>query len=213
MSHFRSVFLTSLLAGLLGGCTVAITDLDTSSRAVDAPAVGEIRTAELGERLVYQQDVEVVRGRKVEGVQRGQNGPFPVDMSGMYIRANGGKYYCGTMTLRDPLNNGRVHNVCLTDDEFRAIGVPFTDTEEIAQRPTNLQRILEYSGRDGQTLSVFYKEYTETVNGAFIRPAFTQEFKFDMREGPVIGVKGARIEVLEATNTGIEYKVVAHFPR
>lgn len=192
---------------------MAVTDVDTTARAIDEPPVGEVRNVELGERLVYQQDVQIVRGRKVDGVARGQNGPFPVDMSGMYVRANGGKYYCGQMVLRDPLNNGRVHNVCLTDTEFRATGVPFTETEAIVQKPTNIQRILEYAGRDRQTLSVFYKEYTETVDGAFIRPAFTQEFKFDMNEGRVIGVKGARIEVLKATNTGINYKVLAHFPR
>lgn len=213
MRRTVTAVLMSALLGVLGGCTVAITDVDTSSQAEDSPLVGEIRTAELGERLVFQRSVEVVRGRKVEGVARGQNGPFPVDMSGMYVRANGGKYYCGLFTLRDPLNNGRVQNVCLTDTEFRATGVSFVETEQIVQKPTNFQRILEYSGRDGETLSIFYKEYSETVNGAFIRPAFTQEFKFDMGEGKTIGVKGARVEVLEATNTEIKYRVLAHFPR
>ena len=38
-------------------------------------------------------------------------------------------------------------------------------------------------------------------------------FKFDLADGSVIGVKGARLEVLQATNTGLTYKVISHFPR
>ena len=42
------------------------------------------------------------------------------------------------------------------------------------------------------------------------RPAFTQELKYDLGEGKVIGFKGARFEVLSATNVGIRYKVLRH---
>jgi len=91
--------------------------------------------------------------------------------------------------------------------------VPYEDAEDIVQRPANLQRVLEYSGKSANTISVFYKEFNETMNGAFIRPAFTQEFKFDLGESNVIGIKGARIEVIQASNTGITYKALSHFPR
>lgn len=198
---------------VLAGCAVAIRNVDKTTKKSDSPAIGETHTAELGAKLLFQQDVEVMRGRKVAQITRGSMGPFPADFAGMYVRANNGEHYCGTITMRDPLNNGKQNFICFTDQEFKEKGVPYDETEDIVQRPTNLQRVLEYSGKSGNTISVFYKEFNETNNGAFIRPAFTQEFKFDLGESSVIGIKGARIEVLQATNTGITYKVLGHFPR
>lgn len=182
------------------------------NKEIWCPPIGETQTAELGSRLLYQQDVEIVRGRRVTQVTRGNIGLFPADFFGMYVRANDGKNYCGTITFRDPLNNGKQNAVCFTDKEFQSKNIPFEDAEEIVQNPRNFQQVLEYSGRSGNTISVFYKEFHETQDGAFIRPAFTQEFKFDLSESNLIGVKGARIEVIEATNTGITYKVISHFP-
>jgi hypothetical protein len=83
------------------------------------------------------------------------------------------------------------------------------ESEVIVRMPTNYQRVLEYAGKSVNTISLYYKEF----NDIFIKPAFTQEFKFDLGDSKVIGIKGARIEVIEANNTGITYKVIAHFPR
>jgi hypothetical protein len=198
----------------LSACAVPIRSVDKTVRQSDIPPIGETQTAELGAKLVLQQDVEVVRGKKLTQVTRGSLGIFPADYEGMYVRANGGEHYCGKITMRDLLNNGKQNMICFTAQEMsEKKELPFIDAEDIVQRPSNLQRMLEYSGKSANTLSIFYKEFNETNNGAFIRPAFTQEFKFDLGEGNVIGIKGARIEVIQATNTGITYKVLAHFPR
>ena len=212
VSQHRVAAISLCLIGL-AGCTVPIREIDKTSRKSDVPAVGQIQTAELGANLLMQQDVEVVRGRKLPQVTRGSMGPCPADFSGMYVRANHGEHYCGTVVMRDPLNNGKQSFICFTDQEFKEKGLPYEEAEDIVQRPTNLQRVLEYSGKSGNTISVFYKEFNETKDGAFIRPAFTQEFKFDLAESNVIGMKGARVEVMQASNTGITYKVLNHFPR
>lgn len=200
---------------LLSACGGApLRPLERNVRQSDLPPIGEIQTAELGAKMLVQQNVEVIKGRKLTQITRGIfSGLFPVDYAGMYVARNDGEYYCGTQTLRDPLNYGKVQLICFTDQEMREKNLPFVDTEEIVQKPTNLQRVMEYSGKSGSTLSIFYKEFTETTDGAFIRPAFTQEFKFDLGESNVIGIKGARIEVISATNTGLTYKVLSHFPR
>ena len=44
------------------------------------------------------------------------------------------------------------------------------------------------------------------------RPAFNQDVQYDLSEGKTIGFKGARVEIVEATNTNIRYRVLAHFP-
>lgn len=211
---FRSsmVFLIVASFAVLQGC-VSIKNIDRNVLKSDIPAIGDVQTAELGSKMLEQKDVEVLKGRKVNNVARVTMGLFPADFFGMYVRANDGEHYCGNITYRDLLNNGKVHFVCFTDQEFKDKGLPYFDTEEIVSKPTNFQKVLEYSGRSGNTITVFYKEFNETKDGSFIRPAFTQEFKFDLSEGKTIGLKGARIEIVNATNTGITYKVLAHFPR
>ena len=43
--------------------------------------------------------------------------------------------------------------------------------------------------------------------------AFNNDVEYDLRESSVIGYKGARIEVVEATNEHIKYKVIQNFSR
>jgi len=163
--------------------------------------------------MVARQNYEAMRGRKVPDPSRTTNGPFPIDMGGMYVRINDGQHYCGMITQRDPLNYGKQMRVCFSDQEFKDKGIPYEEGEEVVVKPGSFQAVLEYSGRSGNTISIFYKEFTETRDGAFIRPAFTQEFKFDLSESKMIGVKGARIEIIEATNQSIKFRVLSHFTR
>ncbi len=44
-----------------------------------------------------------------------------------------------------------------------------------------------------------------------IRPGFTQEAQYDISTDNVIGFKRLRIEILEATNLDIKYRVLKHF--
>ncbi|MFT5848467.1 MAG: hypothetical protein ACI902_002540 [Psychroserpens sp.] len=44
-----------------------------------------------------------------------------------------------------------------------------------------------------------------------IRPAFNQDLSYDLNEGKIIGFKGLRIEVINTSNIGIEYKVQKYF--
>mgnify|MGYP001043013533 CR=1 FL=1 len=52
-----------------------------------------------------------------------------------------------------------------------------------------------------------YREYINDM----ARPAFNQELQYDLNESNIIGFKGLRIEVILATNTKIEYKVLSSF--
>lgn len=70
----------------------------------------------------------------------------------------------------------------------------------------NYKRELIYTGISKNVISVLYREYI----GDLIRPAYTQELKYDLSESNVIGFKGARFQVISATNVGIKYKVLKH---
>jgi hypothetical protein len=69
------------------------------------------------------------------------------------------------------------------------------------------QQTLVYSGRVGNKLNIVYRE---SFDGR-ARPAFDNHVEYDLAESQVIGYKGAQLEVLEATNQHIKYKVLKNF--
>ena len=64
-----------------------------------------------------------------------------------------------------------------------------------------------FNGRAGNTLNFTYREYINNL----ARPAYTQNLQYDLSESNIVGFRGLRIEVLNATNTNIEYKVLSDF--
>lgn len=64
-----------------------------------------------------------------------------------------------------------------------------------------------YNGKVGSSLKFIYREYINDM----ARPAFNQDLQYDLNESNVIGFKGLRIEVIKATNTNIQYKILSSF--
>lgn len=73
----------------------------------------------------------------------------------------------------------------------------------------SLQQTIEYSGKSGSVLKFIYSEFK---NG-YARDAFTRDFQVDLNEGTVVAYKGAILEIENATNTQIRYKVIRNFAR
>ena len=69
------------------------------------------------------------------------------------------------------------------------------------------QQTLLYSGKVGNRVTLGYREFVNET----ARPAFSNDVDYDLSESTVLGYKGARIEVLKATNTEITYKVLSGF--
>jgi len=72
--------------------------------------------------------------------------------------------------------------------------------------PSYVQQII-YNGRVGNSLKFIYREFA----GDYIRPAFTQEIQYDLSLSNTIGFKSLKLEVLEATNTEIRYRLLENF--
>jgi hypothetical protein len=43
------------------------------------------------------------------------------------------------------------------------------------------------------------------------RPAFSNEVSYDLSESTILGYRGARIEVIKATDTELAYRLVSGF--
>ncbi len=70
-----------------------------------------------------------------------------------------------------------------------------------------VQRTLIYNGKSGDKINVGYREFS----GNMARPAFNNNVEYDMSESAQIGYKGALLEIIEATNQHIKYKVLSNF--
>jgi hypothetical protein len=73
--------------------------------------------------------------------------------------------------------------------------------------PSFVQEII-YNGRVGSSIKFLYREFS----GNIARPAFDQEVQYDLNDSNIIGFKQARIEILNATNTELTYRVLESFP-
>jgi hypothetical protein len=86
-------------------------------------------------------------------------------------------------------------------------GAAFERKTQPIESRDSFQQALIYSGKVGNKINVGYREFS----GNMARPAFNNQVEYDLNDSKFIGYKGARIEVLEATNEHIRYKVLRNF--
>ncbi len=67
-----------------------------------------------------------------------------------------------------------------------------------------VRKELLYSGKSGSTIEVSYREF----RGGFAAPAFFQNLKYDLAESNVIQFQKFRIEIIQADNKQITYKIL-----
>lgn len=78
--------------------------------------------------------------------------------------------------------------------------------EDIESEKNFIQEFL-YNGKSGNTIKFSYREF----NNNLIRPAFTQELQYDLDDSDIIGFRKLRIQIINATNTQIDYKILHSF--
>lgn len=90
----------------------------------------------------------------------------------------------------------------ICDDE-----VKFEETMEQVVTPESFQQTLIYNGKVGDKINIGYREFQS--NRA--RAAFSNEVEYDLSDSNTIGYKGAELEIIEATNQSIKYRVISNF--
>lgn len=88
------------------------------------------------------------------------------------------------------------------------VDISATRADWIDPSTSNIDQRLIYNGRLGSSVKFTYREFDSS---GYARDAFTQDVQYDLDKGTTIGFKGARIEVIHATNQQIFYRVLQHF--
>ena len=70
-----------------------------------------------------------------------------------------------------------------------------------------VQPTLIYLGRIDNKINIGYREFMNNQ----ARPAFSNDAEYDLGESYTIGYKGAKLEILEATNEFIKFVVIRNF--
>ena len=102
-------------------------------------------------------------------------------------------------------------NISGTGMSFKQLNenIEYTETSVPLKQKDYFKQEFIYNGRVGNALKFIYREYVED----YARLAFTQDLQYDLSESKIIGFRGLRIEIINATNTKIEYKVLNHFEK
>ncbi|MBP92643.1 MAG: hypothetical protein CMC55_00830 [Flavobacteriaceae bacterium] len=95
-------------------------------------------------------------------------------------------------------------NFIIPEEELK-----YVKTKEIVKKKDFFKQEFIFNGRVGNALKFIYREY---VND-YARPAFRQDLQYDLSESKTIGFRGLRIQIINASNTKIEYKVLDYFQK
>ncbi|MDP2111741.1 MAG: hypothetical protein Q8N48_06930 [Thiobacillus sp.] len=202
----------------LSGCASGppISAYYAPSKAISIPAINVQSTADIGQTIIAKANVTRIPAIKLPtpvaeninftSVTRIQPGPLPLSAT-----SDAGKYYrdvttqYGGIFVPNDSSNPAVIYLAPQAGNYGKIPVNGIENTEIEQwGKDSFKRELIYSGLSQNTISISYREFIDNI----ARPAFSQELKYDLSQGTTIGYKGARFEVVKATNTELVYRVL-----
>lgn len=222
----RSAALAVVVAALTSACASPVYNYAPRRLDVSEPPLGSTVTVAVGDSLVRQgtyveQDAILLPADTWVGnlggytlkagyyAKRGTKGEHS-----FYLPSNqeGGAILPAPLT--DPPQAVRAHEslpeLCVIT-VFNALvcesGVTFERVSQPVMARDAFQQTLIYSGRVGSKINIGYREFSNNL----ARPAFNNDVEYDLTESRIIGYKGARLEVLEATNESITYRVLRNF--
>ncbi len=207
---------------LLGACAFPKYNYTSETKSISFPELNQVTTAFVGDEMVNQ-GVEVTRDvliLKSDYTVAGFNfskGTYPKtgsDENRTYFKLGNSP---GAGTSNKPLYIAGItinkhKSLCFISNHNNVeyCGRTPADYEigkEREQTAQSFQQTLIYSGKVGNKINVSYREF----QGAMARPAFNNDVEYDLSDSRQIGYKGALIEVLDADNQKIKYKVLKNF--
>lgn len=216
----RKLTFIILLSLLFSGCaTVKYNGATSDVKRISYPEVGQINTAYIGDPLVDKGIVFEVASLRVEQSIKGMLYTIPQGDYAQLGFDENNYYYSGVGVsagvLADPVkalaqSTNSSSEICVVtvyggkncyqgqiQREMRA-----------GQSQDSFQQTLLYSGRVGDKINISYREFSNNM----ARGAFTNSVEYDLSASNIIGYKGAIIEVINADNQSITYKLIKNFP-
>ena len=229
-----------VVAWVVSGCASSIlsenlkrsfTPIYHSPSITDYPAIGEVKTVEVGESLVYKDkqttipaiDIEKASEHQVENLGKkftitilpGRYVENGNDASGRYFEAVNGKVLIngdpdhgkwGVYVADSDSTKTEIYVMSDTGKPLSYAGDGIQIAKSVHQRWDELsfKKELVYAGISHNVVSILYREFTNDM----ARPAFSQDIKYDLSESKTVGYRGSRFEIIKATNQGLTYRTL-----
>ena len=199
----------------------------TGSAPLSVPEVGTINDVSVGEQMLSQQTAS-----KLKGIQFDQ--PFAIKgvfsfTAGFYLATvEDDKYVYLEATENDPrpgygsvlpkkvfgidVAQGNTKFKVRRDVQKVCFGgncsdAQYTESNRVVVTASTFQQTLIYNGGSGGKIRISYREFKDDWS----RPAFTNDIEYDLGQSKLVAYKHAKLEILEADNTHIKYRVVSNF--
>jgi hypothetical protein len=188
-----------------------------TSESLTFPAIGTVATEGIGEPLLVQTTGTSIGAIVIPEDQK--IGDFLVRKGKYSVTQQNQEYmrYAGVSILNVISNSEKLGNIILfakdKDSKIACVSrkicgeIKYTIDRTTQINRAYFQQTLIYSGKIGTKITLGYRE----SSGDLARPAFNNDVSYDLSESKILGYKGARLEVINATNTEITYKVIADF--
>jgi len=221
-------FLATIIA--LGGCanTPPVSTVKTTSSTMYFPEIGVTATADVGQGILSKANVfrtpgmaltttisEVVNPPGTTTIYAGSLPLHTTNNLGSYYKDPNATY---TMLGQAVPSSDRSGIFVPNDQSKPSVIYHYTTSYNYGEKPisslkpitietwgeNSFKQELIYLGVQQNTITILYREFKDSI----ARPAFSQEIKYDLSQGREIGYKGARFEILKASNTELTYKVL-----
>jgi len=187
-----------------------------------SPKIGEINKVEIGETMYLKTYISNKRIKVLSGyvhtdkADKKRKIPIrPKDHASNFLKITEEGYntLCYSwLCISDTLNDGYLDSWWDTREDIKKY-FPLVKKEKYSlsniYTDEYFKNSILFQGRVDNKIKISYREFI----GSTARPAFTQDVQYevDNKGHAMIGFKGLRIKVLEATNLDIKYKVLKDF--
>ncbi|MDZ7585707.1 MAG: hypothetical protein U0938_12890 [Thiobacillus sp.] len=227
MSRITTI-VSILMLGIIGGCATPKANYQPVTVNISEPPINSVNVSLVGDEILKQGKYREHEALRVDSqlkphwaytVHPGHFLKMGEDESGEFYRIGGAgedSGYVEKFALADNYKSLMVksstNTLCVvTVFNVAACLNGVTDGFEKIKKPVvtqdAIQRTLIYNGKSGDKINIGYREFS----GNLARPAFNNNVEYDMSESAQIGYKGALLEIIEATNKHIKYKVLSNF--
>lgn len=202
----------------LSGCAVKYAPAERNIQSFDEPAIGVVASAQVGDHLLHK---GAIVDEEVISIKTMVDGILYDILPGEYPQlgyTDTERFYMPTGIIRNPIAD-EFQGMSVKKDKPTQICVitifaarscydaNFEIVRRASTRETSFQQTLIYSGRVGNKINIGYREFSNNT----ARPAFNNDVEYDLSASTTIGYKGAKIEIINADNSGITYKVLNSF--
>lgn len=213
-----------LAVGVLGfglmGCTAPKYNYQAVSQNVSKPPIGSVNEAYVGDKMLTQ---GMFTEREAYFIPEAKKKFLFTIPKGFYLKTGEdgkGSYYQAVNNIPDGaiIPGGGIQSILVTpQNDLCFIDIYFNKVchfKDIGEKrkisvanDNSFQQTLIYSGKVGNKINIGYREFSSSV----ARPAFNNDVEYDLNESKTIGYKGALLEVIDANNQSIKYKVLKNF--